>query len=509
LPSAIADPARAEDELTFVLAVWGTWHVDAFLTLCLPSLLSANNLPALLESRRARFVVFTTEHDRNVMQASPVWEQFAKLIDVTFETLTAAEIKEPVQTQQMVWWRAIDLTTRNRGFLFFIPPDVVWSDGSMRTIARALAAGKRIIIVPWTVRVTAETFVPAIKEFFATQELMQGIGSRELVRMTLQHLHPLMSAYRIGSTFFPHHPEMFLMPIPHQGLLLRLTASIPTIFKPADIALTPNKLVARQCSDEELYMPTDSDELFVVSLAPFVKEFHFYNRPRRADPITVGRWWDYYSSGSNDFLARTNYRIHYSELDPAAWRKAEQRVDLFLRRAVIAREGLLVWTTIRQYSHLRIATRILALALGTGLLARVVCGHGKRVIVVPEDSAFAAAGMDLDALLTHAARHELTRSMRQHLAVISDETPFFKAEDFTLILTSDAGAPMSVSRLEGGLMVNGHRIRDEPITVGEHVLLITDAVLMPWAAGMSPRASSRSASKGLQETGPSGRRSGA
>jgi hypothetical protein len=466
-------------QVTFVMGAWGPWHVDMFLSLCLPSLLSPENLPAFAETRRPRYVIFTTADDRRTMEASPLWRHFAELVAVEFELLRASEIREPIATQQRIWTRAIAMVSRRNDFLFLMPPDVVWSEGSLRAMSRALAAGRRIVFLPWHIRVVAETFVPAMRAIFAETRAASGIAGRDLVHLALEHLHPLNAAYRIDGPFFPSHPEIFLHPVRHQGLLARIIALTPALFRPAEIVLNANKLAVHVYRDDEIYLPADSDELFLTSLTPLDKEFPYYTRPRRADPVAIAKWWQYYASGSNDFLARSNYRIHYAEIDPPAWRRAERRIDALVRRASVAREGLYVWQAADAQPFLRIATEILALTLASGLLTRAVRGAGARVVVLPHDRAFAAAGVHLDKLLDWRRRPPLIRWLRGHMAVIADSSLLFSGHDFSLDLVTDTGAPLQVGCRNGAWYLNGQALSAAPMRAGEQVLLVLDGMLSP------------------------------
>jgi uncharacterized surface protein with fasciclin (FAS1) repeats len=469
--------ASAPDEVVFAVAVWGDWHVNTFVTLCIPSLLSSGNLPAFVGMRNARCIVFTTERDRSIIQASASWRQFAALIDVSFSTLSTEEISDPIDTQQKVWSQAIGSVAKTGSFLFFMPPDVAWSDGSMQTIANALAHGKNIIVVPWTVRAVSETFLPAAVEYLRQGGIAGGFPARKLVRMTLQHLHPLMSAYRRDSNFFPYHAEMLLLPIAQQGILLNLLASTPTIFRPSDITLNQNKLIASGCQIEDVYMPMDSDDLFAVSLTPLVKEFHFFNRPRRSNPIMIGRWWTRYPSASNDILANISYRIHYSPIDVLAWRKAERMAQHFLQRCMVTRDALTLWDLIFLQRDLVQAGRLLALAVNGGLLTRIVGRPGRKFIAIPNDSAFAAARIDMEDLCSYEQRHRLVRTLRQHVMDLPEMASEIDNEEYSREALNVAGERVAISSREGALYVAGRRVIGRPISFGSHVMVVTDGII--------------------------------
>jgi hypothetical protein len=432
------------------------------------------------------FVIYTTDRYRDQIRHSAPFRQLSLIVPVTFERIADEEIRDAIATQQRVWSKAIDQVGRRGGHLFFLPPDVIWSTASMRHIGRAMANGRRMVIIPWSVRVVSDTFQDAITASFERRDDNLGIGSRDLVRMTLQHLHPLMAAYKRDSTAFPHHAEMLIETVRNQGLLLRLLASIPTVFEPASVPLSDNKLAIPTLDEDEVYIPEDSDDVFVASLTPLGKDSHFFARPRCAEPLFVGRWWLGYRSGSNDLLVRSNYRIHHTDLEPSAWRDAERRFDHFLRRCVIAREGLEVWQAVRSRGDCITAAEAIAGALQTGSLARAIRGHGERLIFLPNDSVLRNHLPDALSLQgsrkAHAAFVQLLRS---HIACLtSTARSIVLGQVGGCSVTTENGEAIQLVRQKGDrLLVDGHRIIEAPLAVGDHVILIVPFVRKPYHDG--------------------------
>jgi len=473
-------------EISLVTTVWGQWHTDVFLRLNLPSLLATGNLPALAHVHSLSFVIFTTKADRSRIEQARSYQQLAGLMPVRFERIADDEIQDPIATQQRVWSNAIEEVSRLGTYLFFLPPDIIWSSRSMEHIGGAMAKGARIVIVPWGLRVVSETFERAISAYFETQSEPAGISSRELVRMALQNLHPLMAAYKRDSPVFPHHTEMLLEAVRGQGLLMRLLASIPTVYEPKVIPLNHNKLVIPVLPDAEIYIPQDSDEVFVASLTPLQKDTHFFDRPRRADPTSIGQWWQGYPSGTNDILVRTNYRIHYGNVEPSLWKEKEFGFNHFLRRSVIAREALSVWNVVRKRSDCSIAAEALAGALQTGTLGRAVRGSGRRLILLPDNQALQRelAGQ-LDFLSSRKGRRDLIGILRRHMARLTPSAvEILKGAMGSETLPVDDGGGMVLSRNDrGALFVEGNEIGNQVLQAADHVVLITNFVRGPSLRG--------------------------
>src|SRR5581483_9365276 len=53
--------------------VWGTWHIEAFLEVNLPSLLAPGNLPVLAARHQTEYFIYTTAEDIPRIESSPAF----------------------------------------------------------------------------------------------------------------------------------------------------------------------------------------------------------------------------------------------------------------------------------------------------------------------------------------------------------------------------------------------------------------------------------------------------
>jgi len=68
----------------FILVLWGERFRSYFLDLCLPTLLSARNLPSLKTQERSKFLICTRPEDWAAMQASRIFQLLERYVDPVY-----------------------------------------------------------------------------------------------------------------------------------------------------------------------------------------------------------------------------------------------------------------------------------------------------------------------------------------------------------------------------------------------------------------------------------------
>src|SRR5271156_2449586 len=75
--------ARGLRPFYFIVVVWGECFTDYLLNFCIASLLSPNNIPALLNSGN-KFLIATTDEDWARMQSRPIFQLLKQYIEPVF-----------------------------------------------------------------------------------------------------------------------------------------------------------------------------------------------------------------------------------------------------------------------------------------------------------------------------------------------------------------------------------------------------------------------------------------
>ena len=479
--------------LIMVTAVWGDWHLRMLCDVNLPTLLADGNLPALARNCRITYLLFTQRADLQRLNSSPQIQALRKVLDVRIEILDQAELSNPIAAHHKVWSIAERQARREHQFILLMPPDVAWANNAFKNVGARLSEGRKAIFMTY-VRVVTDSFVPELLKRRNPSSAALSVAPQDMVRLSLQNLHPLMAAYLRSTDHFPYHPEMMLWTVPGEGILARVLAREMFLFDPAHFALNHVSLPADRIDPTDAYFMADSDELFAVSLAPLGKDVDWHLHPRSPDPVEIGGWWLDYDSPVNDFVAGHKIFWHYTPISSDKWRARSLGSDIFVRRTAAAREGIRIWHCARQLNCTK-AAPILALAIHTGVFARAAQGRGPALVFVPSDKAMSRIpGADLDRLLAPEGAKALSALIRAHHVPDfgwssdgDDPLSSILAGREDAELATETGDALQIRRENSVITVNGARIVGSPAIAGGHAAYQVDSLLSDPFAKMDDR----------------------
>jgi hypothetical protein len=394
--------------------MWGDWHVGVFLDANLPTMLASGNLPALAAKVEFEYLIYTTPEDARRMKQHPAFLRLKTLANVRLELFRPETTSNPIGLHHEVWGKAIRRARELSSFILLMPPDVLWANGSFGKLGDALSAGKRAIFMTYP-RVVSETLLPAMLDrFVRSADQSIAVPATEMMSLALVHIHPLMAAYMRSGSHFPVHPEMVIWPVEGDGFLLRLMARELFCFEPGRYELNSQSLLARLPPEEEVHVFDDSREFLGLSLTPLWKDMEWYLRPRRVEPLFVGRWWITYDSPFNDYLSNKNLRFWTGKVDEVRWRRLERQADALLTHFRLAREFVRVLLALREAACLR-AAAFLAAALRVYGVQRRWVHRGPLLILAPKDAAF-DLGEELRFPGHDSSRSDVLLVMKAHVA---------------------------------------------------------------------------------------------
>lgn len=482
--------------ITIVTAVWGDWHSDAFLRFNLSSLFSPGNIPALSQRHPIRFLIFTRSADLDRLRSSEQFHVLGGFAEISFELMPESDLSDPIAAHHKAWDRAGKLARARGDLLLHMPPDVIWSCDSLEFVVQRLAQGYTSVFMTY-LRSLETCFLEELEERRDTIDGSLRVPSRDLVRLALNHAHPLMGAHMRQSEFFAIHPEMLVWPVAREGIAVRLLVREMFLFDPAEVALSNLRLPADSLGDRETTVVEDSDQLFAVSLAALGQDAHWHNVPRTADEVVIGRWWLTYDSPFNDRLVKARIRWHYTDASKDAWERVERGADLFVRRLVVTREGLRVWRAARALGCSR-AGFLLSIAILTRLFARTIRGAGSAYIFLPSDSAVDdfTESQWLE-LFQDENQSRLGELIRAHYAY----APELERESGTPIPLPDAlrrtkslelhlatGRGLMITSEDGEILADGFPLVAESVKAGSHLVYRVEGLLSgddPWTSKSS------------------------
>lgn len=463
-----ADGPRVRQRVLMVTVVWGKWYLDAHLDLNLPSLLSPDNLPIMAAEHDLTYMLMTIAADHDRLARSPAVLALKKILNLDLRVIPDTETRDPIGAHQRAWTKATEEAKSTSSYVLYMPPDVAWSDGSFAHLSRLLARDYTAIFMTY-LRVVSETFVPAMRARAATDDIALRLSGRDLVALSLDHVHPLMAAHMHDSRYFPIHPEMVVWPVPGQGLGVRCLAREMFLFDPGRIDMGSQLLVNGRFNRSDMVFVDDSDDLYAVSLAPLGKDIGWHLNPGPPDLASVARWWLIYDSPVNDLIAANFLRWHSGAIDAARWERRAVASHRWIRRQTALREALRVWQSLIEAKSWNAAT-LLALAIETRVVADAFQETDRPTVVLVPDEA------SVDAVMSDATTNRaiLLEILRRHVVFV--DVPLRQPiEEGTW--RNAAGAELRVRRAKGRLSVNGCALLDNGQRVGRHLVCRIDGMI--------------------------------
>ena len=317
-----------------VTPVWGEAYTELFLTVVLPTLLSPGNLLAFARRGvRAVYWIYTRSEDAERIRQSPAFARLAEAMSAEIELIDELDCAgdSKYRTLARCHCRAIAAAEADGAGMMFPPPDEIWSEGAFDRLLALAAAGKRVALVPG-VRVTKETFMPAVLERgLPGTGAGAPLGARELARLVLAHLHPYCAAQFWDSPCFNSWPSHVYWRVADRGFVARCFHMHPLMVIPRHSGAGPSvsldaDFVETACPDrDDYYVATDSDEILGCEISRR-DQFGDYP-PRRASARRVARWAAGAANAQHrSFFFHDVIRFHCGELSGDAapeWRRVE------------------------------------------------------------------------------------------------------------------------------------------------------------------------------------------
>jgi hypothetical protein len=210
--------ATSTPPFSFVVVLWGGAFRRLFLRLCLPSLLSPGNIPALGREQRGQFIICTTSEDRAAIEADSAFRRLAEEIEprfVLFEKPKSGDDKYALMSAGHL--AAATAIHARRGIGIFLCPDAIVSNGAISALERLSLAGARAVLAP-PLRYCSEGLIPVLEASgrFSGQH-PAGISARELMALALPQLHPEDRRFDWHSRFFSYEPVCCFWRVPGDG----------------------------------------------------------------------------------------------------------------------------------------------------------------------------------------------------------------------------------------------------------------------------------------------------
>jgi hypothetical protein len=309
----------------FSTPVWGAGHVGLFLNVGLPSLLAPGNLPGLTSNFDNRYLIYTLSEYENDIRAASSFQRLTSILAVEI-ILIEKEIEVPHRTMSDCHIDSLRRAEKVDGAAVFLPPDCVWSDGSMVRLDALARSGKSVVHVSG-VRLDRDGVVPELAAHYSEDRTALALKAPDLVGMGLRHLHPIARSHFFDQYEGGLQPANLVWSVGDEGLLLRCFHLHPLMVKTqvpcAEFKSTiDDDLALRACPDSSRdYVVTDSDELLLFEMSALSHAVGTICAKGSIGGIVA--WAEYGTNSRHRELIRHCIRIHTGPLTEPMWRAKE------------------------------------------------------------------------------------------------------------------------------------------------------------------------------------------
>jgi hypothetical protein len=284
---ALSGKPILERPFYFIMVVWGDQFVDYFVEYCLPTLMSAGNIPALSTRRPSKFLIATYPEDWERMQAAPIFQRLARHVEPVFiEIPRCPPERSGCEHMGIGHKRACEIAYRDKAYAMVLTPDCMLSDGSVARLQQLAFEGVALVLAS-ALRFGEEPFLGRLRETGAIPaDDQQGPGTpltisgRQMVAAAVHGLHSETLRYEWGSPYFALLPAAVWWAVRgEEGMLVHCLSWAPLMLDYAAVRQHDTSTLENWTIDGDyvfknlessasVYVVQDSDEMFLASWGP-------------------------------------------------------------------------------------------------------------------------------------------------------------------------------------------------------------------------------------------------
>jgi hypothetical protein len=251
--------------------VWGAPYIDVMVRLAIPTLLYPGNVPGLAARHECKVVIFTRASEEALIREAESIKRLAEIVTVEFVHFDPDASPNVYLAMSDAHRIGCHAAKAEGAKVIVSAPDALFADGCCLEIARQAEAGKAAVMCVG----------PRLLQQEAMEALLPRIWTpmspREMVAVTVEHLHPETKRYSIDTQDFYPLPSHIIWPLGRKGLIERAFHLHPLMIDVSRIesfdALNEQSidgaLLGRTLHDwSAIHVETDSDNLYVCSLTP-------------------------------------------------------------------------------------------------------------------------------------------------------------------------------------------------------------------------------------------------
>lgn len=309
----------------FAAMAWGEHHVKMFLEVGLPSQLASGNLrdfPGLVDSI---YQLYTTEDDRVVIAAHPLFGVLLSLLPVEIRLVDKEIGPSKWATVRHCHREQVKSADARDAALFFLCADQCWSAGSFQVAASKLGEGYDAVVCAGP-RASAAPVIGKLALARGAEGTLE-ISGRRLVQLLLEHPHPETVSWFWDDLNYFQYPTYIYFAVPGEGIVAFCYIMHPVVVKPRVKNAPFHKVfdqdwLSNACPDpSRIYVVQSSDEVCQLELSPRDMELPSQPSNPHLDPIQAMTWYAEatYNLHHRVFARQPVYLIASREATPAKW----------------------------------------------------------------------------------------------------------------------------------------------------------------------------------------------
>ena len=305
--------------------VWGESHLALFLRIGLPSLLSSGNLPALAAAGPCKYLIYTRESEREILEAAAAFQRLRNTMPTEIVAIEIGGLA-PHRIMSDCHIDSLRRADEIEGAAVFVPPDCVWADGSFRRVGEIAQTSKSMIHMSG-IRLNRDSVLPSLSSFCASDGATLSIEARRLVQVGLEHLHPIADRHFWTEKDGDLMPANLMWTVPGEGLLLRCFHLHPLMVK-SQVRFAPfgstidDDMALSACPDVNGdYVVTDSEDILAFELSGLDRIVGTVCPKGSVEGVAA--WAEFGANARHRRLIRNVIRVHHGDTTPELWAKPE------------------------------------------------------------------------------------------------------------------------------------------------------------------------------------------
>jgi hypothetical protein len=226
------DAAKAAVPLLFVTALRNETEARRFAEVTLASIVAPANLASRINKAYCRYRIVATEAAAAILKTAPSFKELLEHVRVDLD-IRAPAVLQADDFADLLRTEAVAAAKASRAAAMFIEPDTVFADDNFRFIQLVLTKTNiRALLAP-RLRMRWASAAPVLRQRYTIDGIL-SIRPEVLVRLALEHLHPLARTQFVDGGEEAADPDTFCWKVGAEGALMHTFDLHPTLIYPRD-----------------------------------------------------------------------------------------------------------------------------------------------------------------------------------------------------------------------------------------------------------------------------------